>query len=65
MYCQQNKKLIQKIQEKFMETTVTEKTLNKAKRQEEKPEKLSKAAIWRRNNPQGLFIIVDRKAVMK
>lgn len=48
-----------------METTVTEKTLNKAKRQEEKPEKLSKAAIWRRNNPQGLFIIVDRKAVMK
>jgi hypothetical protein len=29
------------------------------------PKRLSKAAIWRQNNPDGIFVIVDRRAVMK
>jgi len=29
------------------------------------PQRLSKAGQWRRDNPEGIFTIVDRKAVMK
>jgi hypothetical protein len=35
------------------------------KQKVEQPKRLSKAAIWRQNNPNGIFVIVDRKAVMK
>ena len=33
--------------------------------QYQEPERLSKAAIWRRNNPGGIITVVDRKAVNK
>jgi hypothetical protein len=29
----------------------------------ERPRHLSKAAIWRQNNPGGILIVVDRRAV--
>jgi hypothetical protein len=31
----------------------------------EKPKRLSKAGEWLKNNPTGIFKIVDMKAVMK
>ena len=31
----------------------------------QEPEKLSKIGIWRRENPEGIFVVLDRKAVNK
>jgi hypothetical protein len=31
----------------------------------QEPKRLSKAGIWRRENPGGMFVILDRRAVNK
>ncbi|MDR1747168.1 MAG: hypothetical protein LBR49_07860 [Tannerella sp.] len=34
-----------------------------ATRQYAEPKRLSKAAIWKRNNPGGIIVVLDRRAV--
>ena len=36
-----------------------------AQTQYQEPKRLSKAAIWRQNNPNGIFTVVDWRAVNK
>ena len=31
----------------------------------QEPKKLSKIGIWRRENPEGIFVVLDRRAVNK
>jgi len=42
----------------------TTKSVNAASAYRE-PERLSKAGQWRRDNPGGIFVVVDRRAVNK
>jgi hypothetical protein len=46
-------------------TTIQEKRHFGATKQAEQPKKLSKAGQWMRENPNGIFVIVDKKAVNK
>jgi len=48
-----------------METKTKTKSNSRNTRNAQEPRRLSKAGEWRRNNPEGIFVIVDRKAVMK
>jgi hypothetical protein len=54
----------------IMTTTVKTKPTDSAKKQEasvanQEPKRLSKAGQWRRDNPEGMFIVVDRRAANK
>jgi len=52
-----------------MEVAVKTQSCNTAKRQDtqtvsvSEPKRLSKAGQWRRDNPGGIFIVKDRRAV--
>ena len=43
----------------------TEKTVEKQPTIYQEPKRLSKAGIWRRENPGGIGVIIDRRAVNK
>ena len=49
-----------------MATTVNAQSPQTVKAQQtehQQPKRLSKAAIWRQNNPGGIGVIIDRRAV--
>jgi endonuclease YncB( thermonuclease family) len=54
-----------------MATAIKKQSSQKAKKvngqpeEYQEPKRLSKAGIWRRNNPGGIGVIIDRKAVNK
>ncbi|GHT23021.1 hypothetical protein FACS189430_05670 [Bacteroidia bacterium] len=48
-----------------MATSTVKKTVKTKPMAAETPKRLSKAGEWLKNNPNGIFTIVDMKAVMK
>jgi hypothetical protein len=52
-----------------MATSIKSQSVHSAKTQQsadtprKEPERLSKAAIWRKNNPGGIIVVHDRRAV--
>jgi hypothetical protein len=40
-------------------------SMNVKSKNTKEPKRLSKAGIWRRDNPGGMFVVLDRRAVNK
>ena len=48
-----------------METTVKSQSLGSATQTRQEPKQLSKAGQWMRDNPGGIIVVLDRRAVNK
>ena len=48
-----------------METTLKLQSFSPATQMSQKPKRLSKAGQWRKDNPGGIIVVLDRRAVNK